>query len=110
VTLAGVLNTAGSGLSEFNRPSSIYVDLNGTMYIMDTNNYRVVKWLPGQPVGSTVAGGHGAGSTLDKIGISYGIYLDNQQNIYISEYSNHRVTRWLYGNTVAGVVVCIKSF
>ena len=75
------------------------------MYILDLNNYRVVKWLPGQPLGFAVAGNHGAGSTLDKIGASYGIYLDIQGNIYISEYSNHRVSMWNNGNTTAGSVV-----
>jgi hypothetical protein len=75
------------------------------MYILDYINYRVVKWLPGQPLGFSVAGNHGSGSTPDKIGASYGLYLDNQGNIYISEYSNHRVSMWYNGNTTAGVVV-----
>ena len=77
------------------------------MFIMDTLNYRVMKYLPGQPLGFAVAGNRGSGTTLDKIGTSYGIYLDDQLNIYISEYSNHRVTVWLNGNTTAGSIVCI---
>ena len=89
--VAGFTWAAGcSGYSEFSYPTSIYVDLNGTMYILDSN-YRVVKWLPGQPLGFSVVGNRGSGSTLDKIGTSYGLYLDNQANIYVSEYSNHRV-------------------
>ncbi|CAF1416547.1 unnamed protein product [Rotaria magnacalcarata] len=72
---------------------------------MDTANYRVVKWLSGEPLGFTIAGGYGNGASLNQIGTSYAIYLDNQSNIYVSEYSNHRVTMWLNGNTTAGVVV-----
>ncbi|CAF4497214.1 unnamed protein product [Rotaria sp. Silwood2] len=75
------------------------------MYILDNVNSRVVKWIDGQPLGFTVAGGHGNGTTLDKIGTSCSIYLDDQSNIYISEYSNHRVTKWLNGNTTAGTIV-----
>jgi hypothetical protein len=97
--------SGGSGYSEFSYPTAIYVDLTGIMYILDYGNYRVVKWLPGQPLGFSVAGNHGSGSTLDKIGASYGLYLDNQGNIYISEYSNHRVSMWYNGNTTAGVIV-----
>ena len=103
--VAGFTWTGGSGYSEFYFPTAIYVDLNGTMYILDCYNYRVVKWLPGQPLGFSVAGNHGSGSAADKIGLSYGLYLDNQGNIYISEYSNHRVSMWYNGNTTAGVVV-----
>ena len=103
--VAGFTWTSGSGYSELYYPTAIYVDLNGTMYILDAYNYRVVKWLPGQPLGFSVAGNHGSGSTADKIGLSYGLYLDNQGNIYISEYSNHRVSMWYNGNTTAGIVV-----
>jgi hypothetical protein len=104
VTVAGFTLSGGSGYSEFNGPTSIRVDLNGVMYIMDRSNYRVVKWLPGQPLGFTVAAG-ASGSTLDKIGLSYAICLDNQTNIYISDYTYHRVTMWLNGNTTTGYLV-----
>lgn len=76
---------------------------------MDTDNYRVVKWLAGQPLGFTVAGGRGSGTTLDKIGISYAIYVDDQYNVYVSEYGNHRVTMWVNGNTTAGTIVSIMK-
>lgn len=106
-TVAGFSTGGGSSLSELSSPSSIFVDLDGTMYILDTNNYRVVKYLPGQPISSVVAGGRGLGSTADKIGLSYGLYLDDQLNIYISEYGNHRVSLWAAGNTTAGTRVSI---
>ncbi|CAF4109536.1 unnamed protein product [Rotaria magnacalcarata] len=109
VNVAGFTTTGGSGLSEFNTPSSMAVDDNGTMYILDTNNFRVVKWIRGQPLGFTVAGGRGTGTTLDKIGTSYAIYLDDQSNIYISEYANHRVTKWFNGNLTAGIRIAGTS-
>lgn len=80
------------------------------MFIMDTANYRVVKWLAGQPLGFSVAGNRGSGTTLDKLGTSYGIYVDDQYNVYVSEYSNHRVTQWSNGNTAAGVIVRINNY
>ncbi|CAF1986920.1 unnamed protein product, partial [Rotaria magnacalcarata] len=105
VTIAGFTVAGGSSLSEFSDPYSIFVDSEGTMYVMDTANYRVQKWFAGQPLGFTVAGGRGLGTTLDKLGTSYALYVDDQSNVYVSEYSNHRVTKWLNGNTTAGQIV-----
>lgn len=101
VTIAG-FSGGGSSLSELSDPFGIHLDTDGTMYIIDTSNYRVLKWIVGQPMGVVVAGGRGSGSTLDKIGTSYALYVDDQSNIYVSEYTNHRVTLWMNGNTTAG--------
>ena len=105
VCVAGFNPSSGTGYSELWNPGGIALDLNGSMYIADTSNYRIMKYLSGQPLGSIVAGGRGSGTTLDKIGTSYAITLDSQSNIYVSEYSNHRVTKWI--NTTAGTLVCI---
>ncbi|CAF1292333.1 unnamed protein product, partial [Rotaria sordida] len=105
----GLTPTAGSASPQFNSPTGIFVDLTGIIYVADYNNYRVQKWLPGDPFGSTVAGGHGPGTTLDKIGGVQAIYVDAQSNIYVSEYTNHRVSLWTAGNTTAGKLVAGTS-
>ncbi|CAF5155098.1 unnamed protein product, partial [Rotaria sp. Silwood1] len=79
-TVAGYTLAGGSSYSELYNPTSVYVDLNGIMYIADASNYRVQKVLPNQPLGFTVAGGSGNGSTLDKIGLVYSVFVDNQGN------------------------------
>ena len=81
--------------------------MSGAIFIADTLNYRVQKWLPNEPLGTTVAGGRGNGATLDRIGLVYGIFVDSQENIYVSENSNHRVTLWYAWNTTAGEIVSI---
>lgn len=78
---------------------------SGTMYILDYNNYRVLRWQLGDPLGYVVAGGRGSGSTFDKIGTSYGLFIDSQYNIYIGETGNNRVTKWAAGNTTASLLV-----
>lgn len=83
----------------------MYVDPSEIMYILDTNNYRVLKWTIGDTFGTVVVNGRGSGSTLDKIGISYGMFVDSQNNIYVSEYGNHRVTKWIAGNNTIGQLV-----
>lgn len=94
-------------MNQLYNPSGIFVTPNGTLYILDTSNYRVQRWVYGEPLGFTVAGGRGLGSSYTQMGTSYGLYVDNQYNVWVSEYSNHRVTRWVVGNTAAGTRVRI---
>ncbi|CAF0947181.1 unnamed protein product [Rotaria sordida] len=104
-TVAGFNVLSGSGRSELNNPSGVYVDTNQTMYILDTYNYRVLKWYIGESMGTTIVNGRGSGSTFDKIGRSHGFFLDNNSNIYVSEYGNNRITLWYNGNNTAGLLV-----
>ncbi|CAF1562543.1 unnamed protein product, partial [Rotaria magnacalcarata] len=105
ITIAGSTGSAGSTMSQLYNPFAIHVDTNGTMYILDAYNYRILRWQPGVPIGFVVAGGHGSGTTLDKIGLSYGLFVDNQYNIYVSDTGNNRVIKWAAGNTTAGLLV-----
>ena len=96
---------AGNGYSQLSSPTDIAVDSDGTMYILDAGNYRVMKWLRDEPLGFRVAGNESSGSALNQIAHSYDLHLDNDGNIYISEYGNHRVSKWWKGTTGAGIVV-----
>lgn len=60
ITVAGSTGSAGSTMSQLYNPFAIYVDTNGTMYILEAHNYRILRWQPGDPVGFVVAGGHGS--------------------------------------------------
>ncbi len=83
----------------------MYIDGNNNMYILDTSNYRVLRWKVGDPLGYIVAGGNSAGSSLTQISTSYSMFVDSQLNIYISDSGNSRVTKWLHTNTTAGILV-----
>ena len=106
VTVAGVSGSAGSSRSLLYYPTAISVMSNGTMFIMDTSNYRVIRWQVSDPLGITVAGGSN-GAAFTQIGASYALYVDQQYNVYVSENSNHRVTKWSATNTTSGVLVLI---
>ena len=105
-TIAGSSTAVpGSSLSQLNYPSAIYVDNNRAMYILDRNNYRILKWQYGDPLGYVVAGGAGSGSALTQFSTSYGMFIDQQANIYISDNANHRVTVWQTSNRTSSILV-----
>lgn len=104
-TVAGVTSSPGSTFAQLYNPSAISIDANDFMYILDTTNYRVLKWKLGDQLGSIVVNGRGSGSTLDKIGASYAMCFDNLNNIYVSEYGNNRVTKWSLSNNTVGQLV-----
>ena len=104
-TVAGFSLSAGSSRSEFNNPTAISVTPNGTMFILDRDNYRVLRWQLGDTFGTVIAGGRGLGALFTQMGTCYSIYVDNQYNVYVSENSNNRVTVWFNGNTTSGRLV-----
>ena len=104
-TVAGVTSSWGSTRSQLYNPYSIHVTANGTMFILDTSNSRVLRWPIGEPMGTVVAGGQGAGGAFNQLGTSYSMFVDERFNIYISESSNHRITKWAVENITAGVLV-----
>ena len=104
-TVAGVTSSAGSTRSQLYNPYGIYVTPNGTMFILDTTNYRILRWPINEPMGTVVAAGQGNGAGFNQIGVSYSMFVDDRFNIFISENSNHRITRWSIDNVTAGVLV-----
>ncbi|CAF1683762.1 unnamed protein product, partial [Didymodactylos carnosus] len=94
----------GYGRSELYNPYGIFVSSNQTMFILDTTNYRVLKWQLGEPIGYVVAGGNGNGGAFTQIGASYSFFVDDQYNVYVSENGNHRVTVWFSRNITAGAL------
>ena len=103
--VAGASSGAGSSRSELYYPTAISVTGNGTMFILDTSNYRLLRWQVGDTLGYVVAGGRGNGGGFNQMGASYGLFVDSNFNVYISEQTNHRVTLWYQGNLTAGTLV-----
>lgn len=106
-TVAGVTGSAGARRSELSSPYAIRVTENGTMYILDTNNYRVLRWQVGDPLSYIVAGGNGYGSGLHQMGTCYQIFVDNQFNVYVSDSTFDRVVIWRVTNMTSGQLVKI---
>jgi len=124
VTTGGIISTiAGTGLPGFSgdggaatsakldEPTSVAVDSNGNVFVMDSWNSVVRKITPGGVI-STYAGGgtslgDGGPATMANLqGIIHSIALDRYNNLYIADNGNARVRKVTAStgiiNTVAG--------
>jgi sugar lactone lactonase YvrE len=92
-----------------NNPNGLFVDTtaSNTLYVADTGNHRIQKWLPGATSGITVAGQSGVpGNGLNQLNSPTTLIVDTSGNMFISDNRNNRIMRWSagsnYGLLIAG--------
>ena len=97
---SGIVVAGGHGqgpdLNQLNAPYGIYVDeVNeiGAVYICDTHNHRVQKWLPNATEGVTVALNEHQLQSPNSILLS--LTSDQVMIMYISSFSLHQVLKWI---------------
>jgi DNA-binding beta-propeller fold protein YncE len=98
-TVAGIFGVSGNTANKLNRPAGVYVSrIDGSIYVADTSNNRIQKWLAGASTGITVAGNsNGAsGSSMYALNGPYAVILDPAETfLYVADYNNNRVQRFL---------------
>ncbi|GAB3499066.1 hypothetical protein GCM10027341_21570 [Spirosoma knui] len=109
-TVAGG-NGSGNAANRLARPSAVYVDGSGNIYVADTDNRRIQKFPPNSTSatnGTTVAGGNGYGTNANQLTTPTGIYVGGG-NLYVADQANHRIQKFgpnstsaTSGSTVAG--------
>ncbi len=87
-------NNSGNSLNQLNDPMDIAIDSDGNIYVVESNNHRVTKWVPGATEGIVVAGGNGSGNASNQLNSPHGITIDSNSNLYISDTYNNRVMKW----------------
>ncbi|CAF5111067.1 unnamed protein product, partial [Rotaria sp. Silwood1] len=89
----------GAGNNQFRRPFGIARNANTrTLYISDSLNHRVMRYLAGAAVGAVIAGGAGAGNANNQLNFPTGIYFDQTSNsLIIANRNNHNIVRWVIG-------------
>ncbi|CAF1143790.1 unnamed protein product [Adineta steineri] len=97
-TIAGT-GIGGSGNNQLQNPSMIeYVPSTNVLYIADTMNHRIMKYLLNASSGTVVAGGNGQGLSNTQLSKPYGMALDLSTNsLIICNYAAHTVVRWILG-------------
>ncbi|WP_415830964.1 FG-GAP-like repeat-containing protein, partial [Flavobacterium weaverense] len=104
-TVAGG-NGAGSSANQLSlSPTSIFVDLEGSIYIVDQNNNRIQKWLKNATAGTTVAGGNGQGSAANQLQSPQGLFVDLSGNVFIADSGNRRIQKWDKGASTGVTIV-----
>ncbi len=82
--------TSGTNIREFNKPSGIYVDASGKIYVADTDNHRVQVFTASGDFSYSL----GTGSLSDDpevIGKPMDIVVDNNGNIIVAEQQYTRI-------------------
>jgi hypothetical protein len=97
----------GSGLNQAMDSYDLFIgNNNNILYIADTGNSRITKWLPGSSTGILVAGGQGPGSNASQLRNPWQVYVDENENLYVTDNGNYRIQYFrngsLLGRTVAG--------
>ncbi|UJR07475.1 hypothetical protein I4U23_011764 [Adineta vaga] len=99
-TIAGVTGSAGTAANQLSSPWNIFIDVknNNTLYIADSGNHRIQKWLLGAPTGTTVAGVSGSvGATATLLNTPKDVFVDSSQNLYVADSLNNRIQFFSYG-------------
>jgi tripartite motif-containing protein 71 len=87
-------NGQGSSLSQLNKPCGMIVDQLGTVYVVDGNNHRIMRWPNKATYGSIVAGSNRKGMQANQFSYPHGLSFDKQNNLYIVENGNDRVQKF----------------
>jgi hypothetical protein len=95
VTVGGASNgTSGADADHLNLPAGLSLDSNGSVYVADYNNNRVVQFQEGSLAGSVVAGTGVTGSALTQLDGPFGVLVDKSLNMLVVDSYNCRLMFW----------------
>jgi sugar lactone lactonase YvrE len=81
----------GSTLAQSSNPAGIFVDNDGTLYLVEKENQRVTRWVDAGQEDVVIAGGNGIGQDANQLNAPIGLSFDRQGNMYVADSSNGRV-------------------
>ncbi len=98
---AGTYGSPGSTSYQLSSPDDVYVDGNGNVYVCDSYNHRIQKFINGSTNGITIAGISGsAGSQLNKFNNPRYFTFDSTDTyMYVADFDNNRIMQYLTNST-----------
>ena len=94
-TVAGFTGYYGNGLNQLWNPTSITLDNNRNMFIVDSNNNRILQWAIGSSSGMIIAGDIYYGTTSYLLGSPTNIDFDSSGSLFVADTANNRIQKFL---------------
>ncbi|CAF1004699.1 unnamed protein product [Rotaria magnacalcarata] len=82
----------GNALTQLYLRKGLFVDILGTLYVVDWGNVRVMRWTQGAKQGTVIVGGNGTGE--NQLRLPMGLSFDRHGNLYVADCGNNRVQRF----------------
>lgn len=90
-------------MSQLAHPWAICLDSEGTIYVADTGNYRVVAWTRNGRGIEIVAGGNGDGWRNDQLAFAVSLAIDKKSDcLFVLDKSYNRLVQWPRRNGTEG--------
>ena len=104
-----VQNGKGDRLDQLHSPTFIFLDQDQSIYISDSNNHRVMKWMKNAKEGIVVAGDQGPGNSPTQIHNPQGIVVNPNGILYVADYRNDRIMYWPKGAAHGSIAIGVNS-
>ena len=98
VTVAG---NGSSGTIDLNHPRDVSLDGDGHLFIVDTDNNRIIGSRPGGFF-CVVGCSNMPGAASDQLSAPSAMDFDSHGNIWVVDYNNNRVQKFLVNNSFSG--------
>lgn len=86
-----------------------YHSTSSTLYITDTYNHRIMRYLLNNSTRTIVAGGNGQGITSTKLSSPHAVFHDSSSNsLLIANFGGNNIVRWVLGASYWTLVVGSK--
>ena len=109
VMVAGT-GVGGIDATQLNGPRGVFVTDDGTLYIADSYNHRIQKWIKSAISGSTVAGTEAGGTGLSELSYPQAVLVDANRCIYVADYGNNRIMRWAPGTNIGECIAACSGY
>ena len=84
----------GGAANQLHSPIDFDIDDDGSLFIADMLNHRIVRWKPNAKQGEVIAGGLGPGYQTGQLTSPYAVLIDRMNDcLIISDVGNRRVMR-----------------
>jgi sugar lactone lactonase YvrE len=93
-TVAGQTGVYGSGLNQLYLPTTLILDQNGYMYIVDYGNSRIMRWVLGSTSGILVAGTISRGSLPNQLNDPNSVRVDSTGAVIVADTENNRIQKF----------------